>query len=62
MAKKYNACYVVLGKEHVKKFVCIESGSNDPSTLTRIIEKRHPKNDIVIKYIRPASTATNEQL
>lgn len=62
MAKRYNACYVILGPKPEKKFICFESGSNDNAQLAREIQKRHPKNDLVINYIRLASTAASETL
>jgi len=62
MAKRYNACYVVVGKTTEKKFVCIESNSNDTSHLSSLVQKKHPKQDIVIKYIRESKSATSEAL
>lgn len=62
MAKRYNACYTILKSPVEKKFICFESASNNPETLVKEVQKRHPKNDIVINYIRQATTATSEAL
>lgn len=62
MAKRYNASYVVLKSPIEKKFICFESASNNPETLVKEVQKRHPKDDIMINYIRQAMVATSEAL
>lgn len=62
MAKRFNICYKTSGREIKTHFVSIELSGVDYDQVHRDLRKKHPKEDIIIKYIKEAKPGTSETL